>query len=261
MSRWKRVLMSIGILTVGFVIYIWLFGAQTFFAVEARVTAHKLPFVEKTPVPLPDTSVSNAPGTTLSYFGYEFEVPWTDVDSEKTKMVGGNKVIIAFRSGNVLSVWSGKPHEFMSYLFEQGKIDKDTFRKIYGDEALQSDYNFKRLILETTPEKIAVFTDSRTAVSRGVLLMVKAMCVGGEANSGIFSVQGKEFKGFQYGFPHNSPKPLTVELFPADGHLDLILGQAKDSPSGISQSDVNRIVQTIHKVSTDVAGRGEGPHN
>ena len=81
----------------------------------------------------------------------------------------------------------------MNYLLEQGKIDKDTFRKIYGDEALQSDYNFKRLILETTPEKITIFTDSRTAVSQGVLLMVKAICVGGDPNSGIFAVQGKEF--------------------------------------------------------------------
>jgi len=190
MSRWKRVLISLGIVLVASVAYLWLFGTQTFFALEAQNFARKLPFLKRTPVPLPDLSVSEVSGTTLSYFGYEFEVPWTDIDTEKSKIVGGNKAIIAFRSGNVLSVWSGQPHEFMNYLLEQGKIDKDTFRKIYGHEALQSDYNFKRLILETTPEKITIFTDSRTAVSRGVLLMVKAMCVGGDANSGIFSVQG-----------------------------------------------------------------------
>jgi hypothetical protein len=183
---WKRVLISLGIVVVASVAYLWLFGAQTFFALEAQNTARKLPFVKRTPVPLPDLSVSEVSGATLSYFGYEFEVPWTDIDTEKTKIVVGNKAIIAFRSGNVLSVWSGQPHEFMNHLLEQGKIDKDTFRKIYGDGALQSDYNFKRLILETTPDKITFFTDRRTAVSQGVLLMVKAICVSGDPNSGIF---------------------------------------------------------------------------
>jgi len=260
MSRWKRVLISLGIVVVACVTYLWLFGTQTFFALEAHNTARKLPFVQRTPVPLLDLSISHASGTTLAYFGYEFEVPWTDIDSEKTKIVGGNKAIIAFRSGNVLSVWSGQPHEFMNYLLEQGKIDKDTFRKIYGDEALQSDYNFKRLILETTPDKISFFTDRKTAVSQGVLLMVKAICVGGDPNSGIFAVQGKEFKGFQYGLPQNPPKRLSVELFPADGHLDLIFGQKKNSSTVISQADVNRIVQTIHKVPIEVVVRREATH-
>jgi len=35
---------------------------------------------------LKDTSVSEAPGTKLSYFGYEFEVPWSDLDESQTKL-------------------------------------------------------------------------------------------------------------------------------------------------------------------------------
>lgn len=260
MSRWRRVLISLGIVTLASVAFLWLFGTQTFLALEAQNTARKLPFVKRTPVPLTDVSVSKVPGTTLSYFGYEFEVPWTDIDSEKTKVVGGNKAIIAFRSGNVLSVWSGQPHEFMNYLLEQGKLDKDTFRKIYGDESLQSDYNFKRLILEATPNKITFFTDRRTAASQGMLLLVKAICVGGDPNSGIFTVQGREFRGFQYGLPQNPPKRLSVELFPEDGHLDFIFGQKLGGPTVISQSDVNRIVQTIHKVPMEVAVRSENSY-
>ncbi len=91
MFRWKRVLTSLGIVVVACVTYLWLFGTQTFFALEAHYTARKLPFVRRIPVPLPDLSVSRVAGTTLSYFGYEFEVPWTDIDTEKTKIVGGNK--------------------------------------------------------------------------------------------------------------------------------------------------------------------------
>jgi hypothetical protein len=253
MSRWTRVLISFGIMGVACVTYLWLFGTQTFLVVEAHNISRKLPFVNRTPVELTDLSISRAPGLTLSYFGYEFDVPWTDIDEAKTKIIGGNKVIIFFRSGNVLSVWSGPPHEFMNGFFELGKIDRDTFQKVYGDEALHSDYDFKRLILETTPDKITLLSSKKTAVSQSVLLTVKALSVPGDPNSGIFAVQGKEFKGFQYGCPQSPPKHLSAELFPEDGHLDLLFGQY--GPTVISQADINRIVQTIHKAPVEAAGK------
>jgi hypothetical protein len=205
-------------------------------------------------------SISRAPGIKLSYFGYEFEIPWTDIDEEKTKIVGGNKAIIVFRSGNVLSVWSGPPHEFMNGLLEQGKIDRETFRKIYGAEALRSDYSFMRLILETTPDKITIFTTRERAVSQEVLLAVKAICVPGDPDSGIFEVETKEFKGFQYGRPQSPSNHLSVELFPEDGHLDLIFGQKKNGPTIISQADINRIIQTIHKVPVEIAALNADLH-
>lgn len=255
MSRWTRVLSSLGIIAAAGVTYVWLLGTQTFFVVEAHNVARTLPFVKRTPVELTDLSVSQAPGMKLSYVGYEFEVPWTDIDEQKTRIVGGNIAVIVFRSGIALTVWNGKPHALIDSLLENGKIDRDTFRKVYGDGALQSDYNFQRLILETTPDKITLLSSKKMAVSQSVLLMVKAIAVPGDPSSGIFAIQGKEFKGFQYGSPRISPKRLNVELFPEDGHLDLIFGQKKDGPTVISQADINRIVQTIHKAPIEAEGR------
>lgn len=261
MSRWARVLMSFGTIGVACATYALRFGTQTFLVVEAHNVARKLPFVKRTPVPLTDLSISQASGMKLSYFGYDFEVPWTDIDEEKTKIIGGNKAIIVFRSGNVLSVWSGPPHEFMNGFFEQGMIDRDTFRKVYGAEALQSDYNFQRLILESTPDKITLLSSKKTAVSQSVLLTVKALSVPGDPNSGIFAIQGKKFKGFQYGCPQSPPKHLSVELFPEDGHLDLLFSQKKDGRTVISQADINRIVQTIHRAPVETARKDADVHN
>ena len=261
MRRWKRILVPLGIMVVTCVGYLWFFGTQTFFVLEAHNVARKLPFVKRTPFVLPDASVSQESGMNLSYFGYDFEVPWTDLDKEKTKIVGGNKVNIAFRSGKVLSLWSGQPHEFMDGVLKEANANRDDFRKLYGDEALESDYNFKRLILESTPDKITLLTSSQTAASQWVLLMLKAICVPGDPNSGIFVVRGKEFKGFQYGRPQNPPKHLSVELFPENGHLDLLFGQKQNSAAVISQADINRIVQTIHKTPVEVALRTEDAHN
>jgi hypothetical protein len=88
MYRW-RILVSQGILVITSVAYLWFFGTQTFFVLEANNVARKLPFVKLTPVVLPDVAVSQKSGMNLSHFGYDFEVPWTDLDKEKTKIVGG----------------------------------------------------------------------------------------------------------------------------------------------------------------------------
>jgi hypothetical protein len=254
MSRRTRVLTSFGVAVVLFGSCLWFFGTQIIFVLEARHTARKLPFVEQTPAPLTDLSISRVPGMKLSYFGYEFEIPWTDIDQEKSKIVGGNKAIIAFRSGNVLSIWSGPPHEFMNGLLATGKLDQPTFRRIYGDQALESDYNFMRLILEATPDKVRLFSPRSTTVSQGVLLSVKALCTPGDPSSGIFEVKTGPFKGFQYGRLQSPPKVVNVELFPEDGHLDLFFGQKRNGLVVISQGDINRVVQTIHKAVVVAGG-------
>jgi len=252
--------MVLGVLAVACVAYLWFFGVQTFFVLQAHNAARKVPFLNRTPVELTDSSVSTAPGTKLSYFGYEFEIPWTDIDKERTRIVGGNRVLIAFRSGNVLMVWSAAPHEFMNNLLAQMNLDRDNFQKIYGDGVLQSNYSLMRLILETTLNRITISGTKETDVSQEMLLVVKAICVPGDPDSGIFDMRGKEFKGFQYGRPQSPPKRVDVELFPQDGHLDLFFEQKKSGPVAISQADINRVVQTIHKMPAEVAANVDSPN-
>jgi hypothetical protein len=253
MSRRKRILMVLAVLAVACVMYLWFFGLQTFFVLQAHNAARKVPFLNQAPAELSDLSVSTAPGMKLSYFGYEFEIPWTDVDTEKTKVAGGNKALIVLRSGNELMVWSAAPQELMNNLLAQMKLDRDKFQKTYGDGVLQSNYSLMRLILETTPNRITISGTKETDVSQEMLLVVKAICVPGDPESGIFDVRGTEFKGFQYGRPQSPPKHVNVELFPEDGHLDLFFEQKKNGSVAISQADINRVVQTIHKLSAGVA--------
>jgi hypothetical protein len=254
MSRRKRILVSLGILAVVGIIYFWLFGIQTIFVVGAHNAARKLPFLNRTPVALTDLSISQAPGTKLSYFGYEFEMPWTDIDNEKIKIVGRNKVIIPFHSGNAFMMWSAPPHEFVNNVVEKMKLDRESFQKIYGAEVLQSDYSFMRLILDTTPSKITVSSTRERDVSQETLLMLKGMSLSlyGDPESGIFDVSGREFNGFQYGSPQSPSGRINVELFPNGGHLDLFFGEKKDGGTPITQADINRVVLTIHKVSAEV---------
>jgi hypothetical protein len=227
--------------------YLWVFGLQTFFALEARNIARRMPVVKKEPVELPDLSISRTAGKKLSYFGYEFEVPWDDVDETKIRIIGGNKAIIPFHSGNVLSVWTGSSHDFVNTVLSSGKIDRDTFRQIYGDKALESDYFFQRIMLETTPDQITPFISKRRAVSLSMLLLMKGISAPRGADSGIFVVRTGDFSGFQFGRPQIT-STFNVELSSDSDSLDFIFGQKVNGPTIISQPDVNRILQTIHKI-------------
>src|SRR5437867_3619468 len=123
MSRRTRFLIGLGIALLLSFIYLWFFGFQTVIALGARYLTRKAPVVRMAPAQLTDFLISRSQGRKLSYFGYEFEVPWGDIDDPKTKMTGDNKVMIAFQSGNSLSVWHGSPRAFVNSVLSNDKID------------------------------------------------------------------------------------------------------------------------------------------
>ena len=248
MSTRARIFIGLGAAFVLCGVYVWFFGVQTYFIWEAHRVARQEPVVLTKLTPLLDSSISAAPGVKLSYFGYEFEVPWNDIDQEKTKIIAANKAIVVFRSGNVISFWSGPPNGLISSLTADNKIDRKNLGQWFGDEAAQSDYAFKRVILETTPDQFSLLTPKSLAIQRGMFLTMKAITLPPGAESGVFSISTDEFKGFQYGRPQSPPKRLSVELFSSDKHLDILFGHKPNGPTLISQTDVNHIVQSVRKV-------------
>jgi hypothetical protein len=242
-----RVLVGLGIVVIACAACAWFFGIRTFYVWETRRAALKEPFLWTTPIQISDLPLSQAPGQKLSYFGYEFEVPWEDIAREKSRVLGPNMAIIVFWSGNAVSFWSGLPNGLVSKLAADGKIDPRYLAQVFGNESVQSDYAFQRAILETTPGKFSVLIAKRRAIQLGTLFEMKATTLRPGAESGVFSIRTKEFEGFQYGRPQSPSNRLSVELFASDGHADTIFGQKLNRSIAISQADVNRMVQSIHK--------------
>lgn len=250
LSTRARILIGLFVVFLVFLAYLWFFGFQTIFAVGARYLARKAPVVSMAPGQLIDFSTSQSPGKKLSYFGYEFEVPWSDTDEAKSKLIGDNKELIAFQSGNSLSVWHGSPRAFVNSVLSNDKIDPTILRRLYGDESLSSDYALYRTILETTPEKITPFMPRQDAVSRTLLLIVKGTILPKGTRSGVFALTAGEFSGFQFGRPKNQSGEVSVRLFSDTSSLNFIFYQNPGSATLISQSDINRILRTLHKFSS-----------
>jgi hypothetical protein len=251
MSMRKRILIGLGISVVVIGIYLWFFGFQTAVALMVRYQYRNLPDVAKTPVALSDLSISSVAHKKVSYGGYEFELPWDDIDEQKYK-TGTHVHISYFHSGNIFWFSSSSPKELVTGLMGSTKLDPQAVRQIYGDEALQSDYNFKSKVFLITPSEITPFTSRKKAAVGCSLLVLKAITMP-KADTGIFSIRTFDFQGFQFGSPQSRPFAITEELYSKDGGINLLIFQnVVGSTPSISQPEINRIIQSIHKVPAPV---------
>lgn len=242
-KRSKRKILIVFGATFTLVLYLWFFWFQTLMAISTRYSYRDIPIASVMPVALTDHNANASAGTKLSCFDYEFEVPWNDVDADNIQRK--TMVLVPFHSGLDLLVGQGSTHQIVDTVIENSKSNRQQFQAVYGDAATRSDYEFLRLALNATPAKVS-FLGSRQDVTRqSTLILVKTLIVPGD--SGIFEVQANEFRGFQYGDPIKQPKKITVTLYSAENGIELTLSRKDGKPlAGISQADVNRIIQSVH---------------
>lgn len=235
----KIVIGSVTILVVG--AYLWFFWFQTFMVIAARYSYRNFPVMSMVPVDLPDHSMSQGNGCRLSYFDYDFEVPWADVDTNNIQRKA--MVLVPFRSGLQMVVGHGSTHDLVDTIVESTKTTPQEFRATYPN-SVQSDYDLLTLALNATPAKLRI-VDSQKSVSRlSTLLLYKAILVPGDSD--IFRIQSREFKGFQYGDPSKHPKKVMVSLYSSNGVIEFSFSDKEMKQLAISQGDINRVIQTMY---------------
>jgi hypothetical protein len=249
MSKSKRLLVWLGIVLTGGA-YLWTFGPQTMLTLMARYQYRRIPAVQKTPVALPDLSVSSVPHKTVAYFGYEFELPWDDVDEQKSRTAETVHVhVTAFHSGNAFWFSTFPTRDFVKNVVEKTKLTPEQFRQAYGDDSFESDLGFYRTMLQITPRDMSPFMSKRQAGASTTLLLIKAISVP-EAESGIFLIRTADFQGFQFGNPQNRPSRIREDLYAADGGIELVFFQGRETSPNVSQGEINRILQTVRRTSS-----------
>lgn len=229
--------------------YAYLWGTQTVLAFTLRNQARKIAILNEKPVPLVSVAANSDPGTKLVHAGFSFEVPWNDLDLQKSKF-GGNIAVFAFQSGRVVSFY-GPPanHEDLLSAFEKMIGDnRGTSKKLFGPKTTATNYAFHRAILEETPDKVSPFEDQREAVRSSMLLMLKGTSsVGGQ--TGLFQVQSQGWRGFQFDDPSRNPQ-VTLEVYDGeDRHIEIVFHSGKDVSSSLTQADINRTLQTLGATS------------
>ena len=215
--------------------------------------ARKAPAVTRVvPTELKDQTVSQASGSRLSYFGYEFEVPWNDIDETQTKLYPKEKptrVVLVFRSGLRLMITSLPARELINGISREIETSPQNMEAMFGHEAMKSDYDFVNTLYEFTPDTMHHWSISSKIFAReSVLLVLKSIAPVKSAETGIFRVQNQSFKGFQQGDAETRENGVLIDLHSDEGGLELIFAEKNYHSAGrVTQPEINRIIQSVHK--------------
>jgi hypothetical protein len=210
-----------------------------------------IPITKIVPTELEDRSVSDAPTTKLSYLGFEFEVPWSDVDETQTKLYPSGKpqkvrADLRFHSGLRLAVSVGPPRTFETQVANDIHTSPQVFEALFG----KSDYSFLKTVYGFSPERIRHWPPSSARSSRDmVLLMLKSILPSKPAESGIFLIQNANYKGFQQGNPKMEHDGIILSLYSDEGGIEFVFSLKNYKGQGISQPELNRIIQSLRKSS------------
>jgi hypothetical protein len=213
-----------------------------------------MPAVKVTAQPLTDYSVSDAPGTVLSYFDYSFEVPWNASFKTKGSQKGSTKggiMELKFDSGqSLLLIAPANQNGLLNELVQDQSLHMENLGLIFGNLMNRSPYDQYSALLSTSPSTIRAFGPRPEAVRGVTLLTIKAIALPAGLQTGAFSFQLPDKRGFQIGDPRKSRR-IDLEVFDMNGHyLEIICGATRDG-IGLTQPELNRILKTLHTVSSD----------
>ena len=236
----------VGILIAFLTILLNLLGPPIGILVTTRMEARKIPAVKVAPLKLADYSVSNSSGRTLSYFGYEFDVPWNAHFKER---LGKGLVALEFESGqSVIFIVPENQGGLLTEIVEDHSLNMGNLRFVFGDLVKRSAYDQYEVLLNTTPDSIRAFGPRAEAVRGVTLLTIKAIAVGPGLESGAFSFELPGKRGFQIGDPQKSRR-VDLEVFDTTGHHVEILCGSTNGNIRFSQPELNRILTSLHAVS------------
>jgi hypothetical protein len=242
--RWRRILTSFAIMAVG--------AAYICFPVfDAPLLPVDLndPTMWKVPAALPGLSIAMTPGLKLSYFGYEFDVPWNDLDPKKTRPIGKPPwqwQMICFRSGRTIMFIRHPASRWSKALFspKDSYVQRTYMSWTFGADA-SSDYAFTRAMLEATPDQLTSFMLRFKRDRLTTLLLLKSVDWNlSGAKSGLFMIDTATFRGFQYGNPQGHPTRIEDVLYADNRSVEFSFRFCPPSPA-ISQADINRVIQTV----------------
>jgi hypothetical protein len=141
----------------------------------------------------------------LPYLGYEFEVPWTDLDESQTKLYPSDKteksrVDLHFRSGLRLLVTAVPSREMVDGLPKEFKVPPQALEVVFGRDTMKSDYSFLKAVYEFTPDKMNHRDFRRGMINRDeFLLIIKSIVLSSAADFWNLHYPGPELRGISTG--------------------------------------------------------------
>ena len=122
---------------------------------------------------------------------------------------------------------------------------------LFGDLLNRSPYDQYATLLQTTPESMHPFGPRAEAARGMALLMIKAIAITPNPETGMFSFEFPNKRGFQIGDPRRTSR-VGLEVFGlGEHHLEIFLGTRNDGIR-LSQPEVNRVLTSLRTAPAEV---------
>jgi hypothetical protein len=222
--------------------YALIFGKPTDIVWTVKKETAKNSRLTIVPIPLSNTSASQEKGTFENFFGYQFEVPWQEGEKKRQDSIA----LVFSHSGQeaVMFFDPGGERGFIRMLKETPGLSVGYLNPVYGRENIQSDYEFERAALNTTPSQLSLFLPwSKEVYAANLLRMKEAFLLA--LQTGLYSFEFGHLRGFQHGDPVRD-KNVEVEAYDAGDRKFKLVFSSKSGPNGgMTQPDINRVLQTL----------------
>jgi hypothetical protein len=241
----NSIIRAIGIILA--VALLWVYGRPLIFLLSTKWDARTHPELWVVPQPQPATAPETSPGKSFSYFGYEFESPWTEVTVERKFQ---SVAVLNFSGGQGISVFDWQDGDGIVQAMKGVSAERGSaLDAIFGEDTMRSNYELISRTLNVTPGDLRIFSSRQKMVGNSVLLRIKQIDLP-RIKHGVYSFQTNSFRGFQKGDPLRD-RMVIIEAFDAQDHkIQLWIGAKPDASPKPTQADINRILYSFRPIST-----------
>jgi hypothetical protein len=222
---------------------------------SAMPAADSSSHLSATPRALLKLDKDSANGTSLSYFGCRFEVPWHDVELERNE---GRWAEVQFKTGQTIRVLNGS--EFYVDGFIDGQFVASNVWKMALVEGFpKSRYEQLKALFSVTPAQLSPFQSRPEFARTLVLLKQKGIYFEHDPfEPEILSFEKPNLRGFEVvgiSSVNNSPniEEATLSFFDSKDRL-LVLRIRRTLSKTLSQSEINRVIDTFTFLDSPTPG-------
>lgn len=202
------------------------------------------------PIPLRLENATHEAGRRMSYFGYEFESPWTDLSLERKY---NSVVMLYFSNGQFVSIFD-PAHDFdeLQLMKQVTSARGASLANVVGEDAASSRYQLQSWIWNLTPGDLRLFSSRQKMVTNSVFLIMKKIWME-RLKGGLYSFQTSWLRGIQEGAPSLDDAVIISAFDPQDRKIEIWVGSTKSARHRPSQDDINRILCTLRPVAKSEA--------
>ncbi|HLZ50268.1 MAG TPA: hypothetical protein VKP61_05950 [Candidatus Acidoferrum sp.] len=233
----------IGLLCVGVVVFLLFYLRPLVLLAHVRREFRDSPEIWIVPKPLISAPIASptAKSSVVSYFGYQFEAPTPEVKEEPRPE---NVVVLSFADCARMVILKPQPRGPLTGLMHQMPPNATRFlEEVYGKKAVRSDYEFRRTILNMTPNDLSALASPRQIVRNSILLTLKG-ADSQRFKNGLYSFETAEMRGFQEGILALD-RGVVIQAFDHQDHLLTLIVLMEKGQVCFGQPELNHIIFSL----------------